>query len=102
MSDIPEAFVTDAIIILTKVEREPYLSKSRDRAAIIARALMTAVKEADEVATKRERERCVSTLHRLHAESINSAGHRQTPQQIYEFARARAYENAAAILKGET
>ena len=58
MSDVPEAFMKTARTLSENVEWLDYTH----RALEIARALMAAAKEADEAATKRERERAIEIM----------------------------------------
>jgi len=62
MSDIPEAFMTDARECLNGINGDWDTLCDEDNVMRIARALMAAAREADEAATKRERERCAKCV----------------------------------------
>jgi len=89
MSDIPETFMQAAW------ECEfPHSGQTRREA--IARALMAAAREADEAATKRERERAANIiLHNSISYGVETVLRPRRPDDQH------ALEYAAAILKGE-
>lgn len=95
--DLVEAMQSNKMDALT-ADYNRYSSMLTDDANAIARALMAAAKEADEAATKRERERCAA----LAFSFVGEAPEDDAPLNVYDEAvNAIATAISATILKGE-
>lgn len=110
MSDVPDEIMDRAWRIYERLTiqnqgRAMGIVLRLHDAELIARALMAAAKEADEAATKRERERCISVVrgisdrHTLAASSCHLDGEKDAAA-LASYC-ARSIDDIAAIFKGE-